>query len=71
MLDICAFCWFFIHFSVPRIPLIKGKTARQTLQEKGLWDQYRKTYPYRPTAKFYQTGTESMTNDADVSQEQR
>ncbi|XP_070695091.1 pepsin A-like [Pempheris klunzingeri] len=50
-----------------RVPLIKGKTARETLQEKGLWEQYRKQYPYRPTAKFYQTGTESMTNDADLS----
>ncbi|XP_041801022.1 pepsin A-like [Chelmon rostratus] len=49
-----------------RIPLIKGKTARQTLQEKGLWDKYRKMYPYNPMAKF-QAGSESMTNDADLS----
>ncbi|KAM4610041.1 pepsin A-like [Polymixia lowei] len=50
-----------------KIPLIKGKTARESLQEKGLWDEYRKQYPYRPMAKFYQSGTESMTNDADLS----
>nr|XP_046252697.1 pepsin A-like [Scatophagus argus] len=50
-----------------RIPLIKGKTARQALKEKGLWEKYRKMYPYNPLAKFIQTGTESMTNDADLS----
>ncbi|KAG7220734.1 hypothetical protein INR49_017848 [Caranx melampygus] len=51
---------------IVRMPLIKGKTARKALQEKGLWDEYRKMYPYNPMAKFIQTGTESMTNDADV-----
>ncbi|XP_029291625.1 pepsin A-like [Cottoperca gobio] len=50
-----------------KIPLIKGKTARQDLQEKGLWEQYRLEHPYNPMAKFYQSGTESMTNDADLS----
>uniref|UniRef100_A0A8C9XS79 pepsin A n=1 Tax=Sander lucioperca TaxID=283035 RepID=A0A8C9XS79_SANLU len=50
-----------------RIPLIKGKTARQDLQEKGLWEKYRELYPYNPMAKFDQSGTESMTNDADMS----
>uniref|UniRef100_G3NZ44 pepsin A n=2 Tax=Gasterosteus aculeatus aculeatus TaxID=481459 RepID=G3NZ44_GASAC len=50
-----------------KIPLIKGKTARENLQEKGLWEQYRKQHPYNPMAKFYQTGIESMTNDADLS----
>nr|ABX89618.1 pepsinogen [Sparus aurata] len=50
-----------------RMPLIKGKTARQTLQEQGKWEEFRKHYPYNPMAKFYQSGTESMTNDADLS----
>ncbi|KAI3357381.1 hypothetical protein L3Q82_015819, partial [Scortum barcoo] len=50
-----------------KMPLIKGKTARQALQEKGLWEEYRKKYPYNPMAKFIQSGTESMTNDADLS----
>ncbi|TDH10797.1 hypothetical protein EPR50_G00077340 [Perca flavescens] len=50
-----------------RIPLIKGKTARQALQEKGLWEKYRMMYPYKPMAKFDQSGIESMTNDADLS----
>lgn len=71
MLDICAFHWFLIHLPVCRIPLIKGKTAREALKEKGLWDEYRKRYPYNPVAKFMQSGTESMSNDADVSPDQR
>ncbi|XP_068453350.1 pepsin A-like [Clinocottus analis] len=50
-----------------KIPLIKGKTARQDLQEKGLWEEYRKQYPYNPMAKFFQGGSEAMTNDADLS----
>ncbi|XP_031701551.1 pepsin A-like [Anarrhichthys ocellatus] len=50
-----------------KFPLIKGKTARQDLQEKGLWDEYRKQNPYNPMAKFYQGGSESMTNEADLS----
>ncbi|XP_056278915.1 pepsin A-like [Pseudoliparis swirei] len=50
-----------------KIPLIKGKTARQDLQEKGLWEEFRKQYPYNPMAKFIQGGSEAMTNDADLS----
>ncbi|KAL6458910.1 hypothetical protein MHYP_G00323820 [Metynnis hypsauchen] len=50
-----------------RVPLIKGKTARQRLQEKGLWDTYRRSHPYTPWTKFVQNGQESMTNDADLS----
>ncbi|XP_060786817.1 pepsin A-like [Neoarius graeffei] len=50
-----------------RIPLIKGKTTRQKLQENGLWEEYRKKYPYVPWVKFDQTGQEPMTNDADLS----
>lgn len=50
-----------------RISLIKGKTVRQDLQEKGQWEEYRKQNPYNPMAKFIQGGSEAMTNDADVS----
>ncbi|XP_054464971.1 pepsin A-like [Anoplopoma fimbria] len=50
-----------------KIPLIKGKTARQNLQEKGLWEKYRKEHPYNPMVKFIQGGSEPMTNDADLS----
>lgn len=56
---------------VCRVPLVKGKTARESLQEQGLWEQYRSRYPYNPMAKFIQTGAEAMTNDADVSSEQK
>lgn len=70
-MDSHALSWSFVHRAVCRIPLIKGKTARETLQEKGLWDEYRKQHPYNPMAKFYQSGTEPMTNDADVSPGQK
>ncbi|XP_072306182.1 pepsin A-like [Eucyclogobius newberryi] len=50
-----------------RMPLIKGKTARQRLMEKGKWNEYRQKHPFNPMVKFVQTGTESMTNDADLS----
>ncbi|CAB1335910.1 unnamed protein product [Coregonus sp. 'balchen'] len=51
-----------------KISLIKGKTARETLMEKGLWEETRLKFPYNPMAKFYQTGgNEAMTNDADLS----
>uniref|UniRef100_A0AAY4BXC5 pepsin A n=1 Tax=Denticeps clupeoides TaxID=299321 RepID=A0AAY4BXC5_9TELE len=53
-----------------RVPLIKGKTARQSLHEKGLWEEYRKRFPSNPAAKFgrgYAVGNEQMTNDADLA----
>ncbi|XP_029580007.1 pepsin A-like isoform X1 [Salmo trutta] len=51
-----------------RISLIKGKTARETLMEKGIWEETRQKFPYNPMAKFNQTGAdEAMTNDADLS----
>ncbi|KAM7404628.1 hypothetical protein PAMP_011960 [Pampus punctatissimus] len=49
-----------------RMPLIKGKSAREALQEKGLWEEYRRHHPYQPKSRFYQSGTQSMTNDADL-----
>ncbi|KAJ3585908.1 hypothetical protein NHX12_012315 [Muraenolepis orangiensis] len=52
---------------VHKIPLIKGKTARENLQEQGLWEQYRTQHPYNPMAKFTKSGSEPMTNDADLS----
>lgn len=54
----------------PRVPLEKDKTAREYLEEQGLWEEYRLKYPYNPMAKFdhrFAVGDESMTNDADVS----
>uniref|UniRef100_A0A4W4HN64 pepsin A n=1 Tax=Electrophorus electricus TaxID=8005 RepID=A0A4W4HN64_ELEEL len=52
------------------VPLIKGKSAREALEEKGMWEHYKASYPYNPMAKFsqsYAVGYESMTNDADLS----
>ncbi|XP_036384652.1 pepsin A-like isoform X2 [Megalops cyprinoides] len=53
-----------------KVPLIKGKTARETLEEQGLWEEYRRKYPYNPMVKFdpsFAVGSEQMTNDADLS----
>ncbi|XP_066499816.1 pepsin A-like [Hoplias malabaricus] len=49
-----------------RIPLIKGKSARENLKEQGHWKEFRLNHPHRPTIKFVQSGAESMTNDADL-----
>ncbi|CAL8239719.1 unnamed protein product [Gadus morhua 'NCC'] len=53
-----------------QVPLVKVKTARDTLEEQGLWEQVRQEYPYNPMAKFdpslMVTG-EQMTNDADLA----
>ncbi|XP_029549922.1 pepsin A [Salmo trutta] len=35
-----------------KIPLTKGKSARQTLEEKGLYEEYKRKYRYNPRAKF-------------------
>ncbi|XP_030639734.1 pepsin A-like [Chanos chanos] len=50
-----------------RIPMIKGKTVRETMREKGLWEEFRERYPHNPIAKFRHNGVEMMTNDADLS----
>ncbi|KAG7283876.1 hypothetical protein CRUP_034063 [Coryphaenoides rupestris] len=38
---------------VCRVPLVKGKTARESLQEQGLWEEYRKLHPYNPMLSYY------------------
>ncbi|XP_068614856.1 pepsin A-like [Brachionichthys hirsutus] len=53
-----------------QIPLEKGKTARELLEEKGLWEEYRLKYPYNPIAKYdarFVVGEQPMTNDADLA----
>ncbi|KAF7695347.1 pepsin A-like [Silurus meridionalis] len=64
---IVALCALVAFAECIRVPLIKGKTARERLQEQGLWEEYRKLYPYQPLIKFQQIGNEPMTNDADLS----
>ncbi|KAJ7987832.1 hypothetical protein DPEC_G00330620 [Dallia pectoralis] len=53
-----------------QVPLIKGKSARESLEEQGLWETYRLKYPYNPVKfqdqRLYVAG-EQMTNDADLS----
>ncbi|KAK2841104.1 hypothetical protein Q7C36_012683 [Tachysurus vachellii] len=64
---ILALCALVAFAECIRVPLRKGKTARERLQEKGQWEEYRKIHPYNPLVKFQQTGIEPMTNDADLS----
>ncbi|XP_041083519.1 pepsin A-like [Polyodon spathula] len=56
---------------IHKIPLYKGKSARETLEEQGLLKEYLKTHPYNPTIKFNpvlaQTSDEPLTNDMDLS----
>ncbi|XP_068439235.1 pepsin A-like [Clinocottus analis] len=53
-----------------QVPLVMDRTARDKLEEQGLWQQYRLKYPYNPMAKFnegFDVGNEPMTNDADLA----
>ncbi|XP_056154322.1 pepsin A-like [Lampris incognitus] len=43
-----------------RIPMIRGKSARQLLEEKGLYEEFREKYPYNPRAKFDPRVDQSM-----------
>ncbi|XP_073324650.1 pepsin A-like [Pagrus major] len=49
-----------------RIPLMRGKSARQQLEEKGLFEEYRRKFPYNPAAKFEQSEV-PMTYDLDMT----
>ncbi|MBN3292486.1 PEPA protein, partial [Polypterus senegalus] len=54
-----------------KIPLYKGKTAREALREKGLLEKFMETHPYNPSIKFNsalaQIANEPLTNDYDLS----
>ncbi|XP_071350350.1 pepsin A-like [Trachinotus anak] len=53
-----------------RIPLMRGKSARQRLEERGLFEEYRRTFPYNPSAKFLPRNEQSvvpMTFDPDTT----
>lgn len=43
-----------------RIPLKRGKSARQQLEERGLYDEYRRKFPYNPAAKFLPRSEQSV-----------
>ncbi|NXJ85992.1 PEPA protein, partial [Trogon melanurus] len=38
---------------VSRVPLKRGKSLRQALQERGLLDRYLKQHPYNPAVKYF------------------
>ncbi|XP_041951969.1 pepsin A-like [Alosa sapidissima] len=52
-----------------RVPLVKHKTIREDMEERGAWEDFRRIFPFNPMAKFDQslTGAEQMTNDADLA----
>ncbi|XP_022601379.1 pepsin A-like [Seriola dumerili] len=53
-----------------RIPLMRGKSARQLLEERGLFEEYRRKFPYNPSAKFLPRNEQSvvpMTFDPDTT----
>ncbi|XP_051891104.1 pepsin A-like [Pristis pectinata] len=65
---------FLTCFSLHRVPLFHGKSARDILQEKGLLEKFLKDHPYDPCMKFEgacQIGslesTEPMINYLDLS----
>ncbi|GLD64450.1 pepsin A-like protein [Lates japonicus] len=53
-----------------RIPLMRGKSSRQLLEERGLFEEYRRKFPYNPAAKFLPRNEQSevpMTFDPDTT----
>ncbi|KAM4613771.1 pepsin A-like [Polymixia lowei] len=53
-----------------KIPLTRGKSARQLLEEKGLFEEFKTKYPYNPAAKFQPRIDQSvvpLTFDPDVT----
>lgn len=52
-----------------QVPLTKGRSARESLEERGLWEVYRNRFPYNPAAKFEPSfySNEVITNDFDLS----
>ncbi|XP_049893587.1 pepsin A-like isoform X1 [Epinephelus moara] len=59
-----------ISQGVVRIPLMRGKSARQQLEERGLFEEYRRKFLYNPAAKFVPRNEQSvvpMTFDPDTT----
>ncbi|XP_029006345.1 pepsin A-like [Betta splendens] len=53
-----------------RIPLMRGKSARQVLEERGLFEDVRRLFPYDPATKFLprtEQGVVPMTFDPDTT----
>ncbi|XP_047439329.1 pepsin A-like isoform X2 [Mugil cephalus] len=50
---VLAFLAFLVvSHAIHRIPLIRGKSAKDLLEEKGLFEEYRKKFSYNPSARF-------------------
>ncbi|XP_026161789.1 pepsin A-like [Mastacembelus armatus] len=59
-----------VSHSLLRIPLRRGKSARQLLEERGQFEEHRRTFPYDPAAKFLSQDKEHvlpMTFDPDTT----
>ncbi|XP_068450201.1 pepsin A-like [Clinocottus analis] len=53
-----------------KIPMMRGKSARQQLEERGLLEEYRSKFPHNPAAKFLPRDEQSvvpMTFDPDTT----
>lgn len=52
-----------------RIPLMRGKTARQNLKDQGLGEEYKESNTDDPMARFneHAAGTVPMTKNSEVS----
>lgn len=46
--------------------MTRGKTARQILEEQGLWEEYKQNNTYDPMARFDAAGIVPMTKDSEV-----
>uniref|UniRef100_A0A8C0FD89 pepsin A n=1 Tax=Bubo bubo TaxID=30461 RepID=A0A8C0FD89_BUBBB len=50
--------WLWVTGGLPsacRVPLRRGKSLRQSLQEHGLLQHYLKQHPYNPATKYFTT----------------
>ncbi|TNN04184.1 pepsin A-like [Takifugu flavidus] len=50
-----------------KVPLTRGKTARQILEEQGLWEEYKQNNTYDPMARFDAAGIVPMTKDSELA----
>lgn len=62
--NIIRSCSFLVNV---RVPLTRGKTARQILEEQGLWEEYKQNNTYDPMARFDAAGIVPLTKDSEVS----
>ncbi|XP_040059424.2 pepsin A [Gasterosteus aculeatus] len=49
-----------VSHGIIRIPLMRGKSARQALEERGLFEEYRRKFPSNSAAKFLPQNEQSL-----------